>query len=222
MGDRNSELRKRVRWLEDFGRTRLSQHFFLRDFLHSEIAQVFGLLNVPDNPPLAIEAGRHLCEELLEPLKGTFGDIRIRSGYRSPEVNSIGNRYRLGCASNEQNYAGHIWDRRDGAGRMGATATVVIPWFADRYEKGVDWRALAWWIHDHLPYSYMCFYPKLAAFNIQWREEPERRITSWVEPRGVLTRQGMRNHTGHHDNYYLGFPNMFSTRLDTIIGSSSS
>jgi len=33
-----------VRWLEEFGRIRLSQSFFMRDFLHSEIAQAFGLL----------------------------------------------------------------------------------------------------------------------------------------------------------------------------------
>jgi hypothetical protein len=188
--------------LEDLGRTRLSQHFFLRDFLHSEIAQVFGLLNVPDDPDLAIAAGRHLCEELLEPLKATFGDVRIRSGYRSPEVNALGNRHRLGCASNEQNYAGHIWDRRDAAGRMGATATVVIPWFINQYERGADWRALAWWIFDHLAFSYVCFYPKLVAFNIQWREEPERRIVSWIEPRGVLTRSGMANYEADHSEAY--------------------
>ena len=39
---------------------------------------------------------------------------------------------------------------------------------------GNGWRSMAWWIHDRLPYSYMCFYPKLGAFNIQWREQPCR------------------------------------------------
>jgi len=29
---------------------------------------------------------------------------------------------------------------------MGALATVVVPWFADRYAEGADWRAMAWWI----------------------------------------------------------------------------
>lgn len=206
MGDTPSVIQKRVRWLEELGRTRLSQHFFLRDFLNSEIAQVFGLLNAPDDPDLAIEAGRHLCETLLEPLKAAFGDVRIRSGYRSPEVNGVGNRYGLGCAANERNYAGHIWDRLDDAGRMGATATIVIPWFVDRYQRGADWRSLAWWIHDNLDYSYLCFYPKLAALNVQWREEPERRITSWAKPRGTLTQPGMSNHAGRHDELYADFP----------------
>ena len=57
-----------VRGLEDLGRTRLSPSFFLRDFLHSEIAALAGIANIPDDPALAIEAGRHLCAELLEPL----------------------------------------------------------------------------------------------------------------------------------------------------------
>lgn len=202
-----NDRRKQVRFLEELGRSRLSKHFFLRDFLHSEIAQIFGILNVPADPELAIAAGSKLCEELLEPLKSTFGDVRIRSGYRSPELNALGHRLRLGCASNTRNRAAHIWDQRDAAGRMGATATVVIPWFADQLGQGADWRSMGWWIHDHLPYSYMCFYPKLGAFNIQWREEPERKILSWAHPRGKLTQPGMANHGGEHASFYVGFPN---------------
>ena len=48
---------------------------------------------------------------------------------------------------------------------MGATACIVIPWFADRYDTGTPWQAMAWWIHDHLPYSELCFFPTLAAFS---------------------------------------------------------
>ena len=42
-----------------------------------------------------------------------FGRISIRSAYRSPAVNDFGNKHNLNCGSNESNYAGHIWDRRD-------------------------------------------------------------------------------------------------------------
>jgi hypothetical protein len=38
-----------MRGLEDFGRTRLSPNFFMRDFLHSEIANFYGVPNIPDN-----------------------------------------------------------------------------------------------------------------------------------------------------------------------------
>jgi hypothetical protein len=59
--------------LEELGRVRLSARFFMRDFLHSEIANFYGMPNIPDDPDLAIKAGKRLCEELLEPLEATFG-----------------------------------------------------------------------------------------------------------------------------------------------------
>ncbi len=114
----------------------------------------------------------------------------------------------MNCASNDKNAAGHIWDRRDTDGHMGATACVVVPWFADRYESGADWRAMAWWIHDHLPYSTLYFFPKLAAFNINWHERPQRRIDSYIAPKGCLTKPGIANHTGDHGPLYSGFPTL--------------
>src|SRR5262245_42908628 len=135
--------------LEDFGRVRLSASFFMRDFLYSEIAGFFSVPHIPQAHDLEIAAGRLLCEELLEPLQRTFGRIGIRSGFRSVGVTAFGNARRHG-ASVKVNAAYHIWDMRDPKGRMGAAACVVIPWFADRYALGADWRALGWWIHDHL------------------------------------------------------------------------
>lgn len=195
-----------MRALEELGRVRLSPNFFMREFLYSEIANFYGIPNIPDDPDLAITAGRRLCMELLEPLQESSGALAIRSAYRSPAVNDFGNKHGLNCARNEADRAGHIWDQRDRQGRLGATACVVVPWFADRYADGADWRALAWWIHDHLPYHHLQFFPKLAAFNITWREEPERIISSYIAPRGILTRPGMVNHGGDHSEWYRGFP----------------
>lgn len=192
--------------LEKLGRVRLSKSFFMRDFLYSEIAGFYGMANIPDEPDLAIAAGRQLCERLLEPLNATFGRLAIRSGYRSCEVNGFGNANKLNCASNDANYAHHIWDRVDAEGCMGATACVVVPWFADRYEAGADWRQLAWWIHDHLPYSTVFFFPKLAAFNLQWHERPVRRIDSYIGGRSTLTRPGAANWNGDHSDCYADFP----------------
>ncbi len=191
-----------VSGLENLGRTRLSSNFFLRDFLYSEIAQIYGMPNVPDDFDLAIEVGKHLCEELLEPLQHRFGRIAIRSGYRSSAVNQLGNEKGHSCSSNEANYAGHIWDRRDASGHRGATACVVVPVLIDYIEAGGDWRAMAWWIHDHLPYSDLEFYPRLAAFNISWHELPARTIYSYVKPKGWMTKPGMENHDRHHSNAY--------------------
>ncbi|OJF93637.1 hypothetical protein [Pararhizobium antarcticum] len=195
-----------MRGLEDLGRVRLSQNFFLRDFLHSEIASIQGMANIPDDPKLAIEAGTWLCEDLLEPLQATFGRLHIRSGYRSRQVNAFGNRNGLNCATNAASAADHIWDLRDADGCMGATACIVVPWSWDRRDTVAGWQSLAWWIHDHLPYASLCFFPKLWAFNIQWHERPRREIRSYVEPRGLLTKPSMANHAGSHAELYRGYP----------------
>jgi hypothetical protein len=71
---------------------------------------------------------------------------------------------------------------------------------------GTPWQAMAWWIHDHLPYSELQFFPKLCAFNIGWHEVPKRTIFSYVPPRGYLTRPGFPNHDGDHGHLYEGFP----------------
>jgi hypothetical protein len=104
----------------------------MRDFLYSEISNFYGIPNMPENPDIAIEAGKHLCEELLEPLIATIGRIAVRSAFRSESVNEQGNLKKHNCASNEANYAHHIWDRKDGQGNIGETACIVVPWFMDR------------------------------------------------------------------------------------------
>ncbi len=150
--------------------------------------------------------GRHLCTQLLEPLQATFGRLKIRSAYRSPQVNQVGNQKKLNCASNESNFAGHIWDHADANGCHGATACIVIPWLVDHIAKGGRWTDMAWWIHDHLPYNTLYFFSKLAAFNINWHEKALRRIDSFADPKGCLTRPGMANHAGSHADQYHSFP----------------
>jgi hypothetical protein len=128
-----------VRSAEQFGRLRLSRSFFMRDFLYSEIASIYGMTNLPDYPELAIAAGRELCEHLLEPRQATFGRLAIRSAYHSPAVNACGYAQHLSCASNEAGRAGHIWDRRSHDGGMDAMASIVVPWLVDRLDRGVTW-----------------------------------------------------------------------------------
>ncbi|MGU3539772.1 hypothetical protein [Methylobacterium sp. A54F] len=192
--------------LENLGRIRLSKSFFLRDFLHSEIGAFYGIRNVPSDVDLAVHTGRQLCEHLLEPIQDTFGRIHIRSGYRSPELNGFGSRRRLKCASNENTFADHIWDVRDRNGNAGACACVVVPWLLDRVREPGDWMRFAWWIHDHLSYHRLVFFAYQTAFNISWRDKPERSIRSFAEPQGRLTGPGMLNGAGGHADQYEGFP----------------
>lgn len=183
LADRSGMAVQAFRRLEDLGRIRLSRTFFLRDFLFSEIASAFGLTNLPDNPDLAVETGRRLCEELLEPLQASFGRLCIRSGYRSTSLNDFGHARRLGCASSAKNYGRHIWDRRDANGDAGAMACVVMPWLADHYRISGHWHPMAAWIEANLPYSEVVFFPRLAAFNIGWNEVPKRSIYSHAPPK---------------------------------------
>lgn len=188
-GRAGGDMRKtRSMWsLETLGRVRLGKHFYMREFLYSEIGNIHCIPNIPDTPDLAIARGRAFCEALLDPMEDTFGRVAVRSGYRSAELNSYGNRHKLNCARNDYPQECHIWDLPD---VPVAGASIVIPWFADQYEAGRDWRDLAWWIHDHLRYSELWFFPKLCAFNISWRPEPWRMISSYVAPRGTLLARG--------------------------------
>ncbi len=196
--------------LEDLGRVRLSPNFFMRDFLHSEISQVEGIANIPVDADLAVQAGGQLCENVLEPIQAQLGKVSIRSAYRSPDINQIGNEKGYNCASNEKNYTRHIWDVRDKQNNYGATTCIVVNSFVDYYQETSDWTALAWWIHDHVPaYRDIVFYPKLAAFNINWYSDSaaEKTIQSQVPnphtgKKGILTRTGHDNFEGDHAQYY--------------------
>ncbi len=194
-----------LRGLEALGRVQLSRHFQMRTFLHSEIAALHGLPNIPDDPDLAIAAGTRLATDLLDPIVETFGPVMVRGAYRSAAVNAFGNARGMNCARTEAAAARHVWDRRDAAGRMGATACIVVPWFAAGFPAGRDWRDLAWWLHDHLPFSEIGFFPIGAAFNIGWHEAPRRRITSYVAPRGTLLAAGATPPAGRAAGY-AGFP----------------
>ena len=80
-----------------------------------------------------------------------------------------------------------------------------------RLSKHFFMRDMLYSEHDHLPYSHMEFFQTYAAFNLGWHEMPERRIDSWITPRGrggriLLTKPGMANHSGDHSTEYPGFP----------------
>ncbi|WP_146159739.1 hypothetical protein [Rhodovulum imhoffii] len=126
----------------------------MRQFLHSEIAQAFSIVNYPADPDLAIEAAWGLCYHILEPLTEEFGPLILRSGYRSPTLNAFGAQMGLACSSNEKNRAYHCYDLLDADGYMGAAACIIIPSALGGDEpRFTDWRDLAWHIDATLPYN---------------------------------------------------------------------
>lgn len=194
--------------LDRLGRERLSPSFFMRDFLYSETAALGGLVNYPVDVKGAIAMGRKLCLELLEPLQATFGRLEIRSAYRSPQVNVYGNEQGWNCASNESNYAAHIWDFPDREGRRGAMACIVIPFVADLYAKDRSvWRRIAWYVHDQLPYDRMTFFPKGCAINLGWSDRPRRVVQSYIrDGNPAFPRPGEPGHSGDHSKEYGDLP----------------
>lgn len=200
-----------VEELTELGRVRLSTNFFMREMLYSEVSNIYGVPNIPEDPELAVAVGRQLCERVLEPLHDHFGQVSIRSAYRSPTLNDFCNqRFVAGekacwCTDNKANAARHIWDRRDEAGYTGATATIVIPGYLPHYEQTGDHRPLAWWIRDNIAdYAEIFFFPKLCAFNIRWYEGPSDKAIWFLDPpvRELLTRQGEPGFEGDHASFY--------------------
>lgn len=193
--------------LTQLGRRRLSDNFFMRDMLHSEVGNFYGVQNIPEDPELAVAAGEQLCRLVLEPLREAFGHISIRSAYRSPVLNAHCHElHKQGvadswCTCNEDNASYHIWDRRDANGYLGATATIVIPSYIDHYESTGDWQSLGWWMRDHLEhYAQVQFFRSLCAFNIRWYEGPSDQSIGYLDPptREVLTKRGAPDFDGDH------------------------
>ena len=114
-------------------------------------------------------------------------------------MNALGAAKNYGCASNERSYAGHIWDRRDAAGQMGATAGIVVPGFAEPVQgpRGLEAARLVGARPPALQLDGVL--PTRWAFNLQWHEKPLKMIFSHVpEARGYLTKPGMEGHDADH------------------------
>jgi hypothetical protein len=206
-----------VATLTEFGRQRLSDNFFMREMLYSEVGNFYGVPNIPENPERALAVGRQVATRLLEPLKQAFGHVSIRSAYRSPTLNAFCNDlFQRGdaacwCTDNEKNAARHIWDRLDSNGYLGGTVTVFLPLYLAHYEQTGDFCPLAWWICDHVTdYAEVFFFRKLCAFNIRWYQGPSEKEIWFLDPprRELLTRTGLDGHAGEHSALYA---NIIST-----------
>jgi len=82
---------------------RLSEHFTLYEFVHSETAEKMGVDNMPDETQLRNLT--LLCEEILEPARLKLGEpIKVSSGLRCRRLNqAVGGVYNsqhiTGCAA---------------------------------------------------------------------------------------------------------------------------
>ena len=66
----------------------LTENFDLKEFLFSQTAARIGIDMSP--PQSVIDNLKHLCVTVLQPLRSELGEsVRISSGYRPPELNTI-------------------------------------------------------------------------------------------------------------------------------------
>ena len=56
-----------------------------------------------------------------------------------------------------------------------------------------------------LPPTSLYFFPKFPAFNITWHENPNRKIKSYISPKGTLTAPDMDNFSGKHEHLYANW-----------------
>ena len=81
----------------------LSEHFTLGEMVRSGTAIRLGIGNEPDGE--AVENLRHLCSEVLEPLRRRYGRIIITSGFRCERLNEA-----VGGAKGSQHLRGEAAD----------------------------------------------------------------------------------------------------------------
>ena len=109
---------------------KLSKYFTLEEFIRSNTADRMGIDNVPKDEKV-IENLRHLCFEILQPLRDYVGaPVHINSGYRCPELNEA-----VGGVKNSQHCRGEACDIR-----------IASP------KQGREWAA---WIEDNCRFDQM-------------------------------------------------------------------
>ena len=105
----------------------LTSHFSLEEMVRSETAIRRGIPNEPSEE--VIRNLRHLCTEVLEPLRSHFGQpVVISSGYRCPPLNRA-----VGGSPNSQHLKGEAADIRV------PDPTTGHQWFS--------------WMERHLPFD---------------------------------------------------------------------
>ena len=135
---------KRIHHMED---TYLTPHFRLSEFTRSATAHARGIDNTPTEE--IVSNLRHLCENVLEPLRQHFGQpVVISSGYRCPTLNRA-----VGGAKTSQHMTGEAADIRV---PDSATGMKWFTWMMEhlKYDQLIKERATmssrSFWIHVSL------------------------------------------------------------------------
>lgn len=159
-------------------RTRLSKNFILRDFLFCAESAAQGLNNFPENPATVIDAGRALCERLLEPLLAQFGHFAITYGYQSRESMDLA-LSRTSRLTSPHSSSPHHWDRGTFGEQVYARVD-ILPFCVEDGE--ITKHAFGWWLMHNLDVDLCMTWTRSNVFCLTIAPRPRRCWLQWGRP----------------------------------------
>ena len=202
MGEQDLPYPRDVRAIDTLARTRLSQHFLLRDFLFSSHAAAMGASNLPEDPRVAIRAGRQLCEQVLEPILKEFGHFAITYGYQSREVTEANwppARRRVDRLSSTP----HQWDRRTFGEEVYARVD-ILPFAVE--DGTATKRQFGHWLMHNLDIDLLMQWTRSNVACITISPRPRRVWMEWGRPSLGERRQTVHMGTEYWQGIYPGLP----------------
>lgn len=198
----NKSLAKSSGEIDRLGRTRLSKNFILRDFLFCAASSARGMSNFPENPELAIQAGKALCENLLEPILAHFGRFAITYGYQSRESIDI-DLARSNKVFHRHCSSPHHWDR----GTFGNAVYARVDILPICVEDGaVSKRDFGLWLMHNLDVDLCMTWTRSNVFCLTISPLPRRCWIEWGRPAMGEKKQAVLMGADYWQNVYPTLP----------------
>ena len=174
----DAQLRRYTAKFDALARTRLSRNFVLRDFLFCSYSAANGLSNFPENPHAVIDAGRALCERILEPTLAQFGRFAITYGYQSRQ--SLDNELAsTGKTVPRHSSSPHHWDRQTFGGEVYARVD-ILPFCVEDGE--VTKHTYGHWLMHNLDVDLCMTWTRSNVFCLTISPRPRRCWIQWGRP----------------------------------------
>jgi hypothetical protein len=183
---------------ENLARTRLSKNFILRDFLFSTSSAAAGFSNYPEDPVLVINAGKALCETLLEPILQRFGRFAITFGYQSREGIETDDPTLSPTSS-----CPHQWDRQSWGHDVYARVD-ILPFCVEDGE--VSKHEFAKWLMHNLDVDLLMHWTRSNVFCLTISPLPRRVWIEWGNPASGEPRQTRFMGADYWQNIYPHLP----------------
>ncbi len=187
---------------DSLARTRLSKNFILRDFLFCSYSAANGLSNFPENPTTTIDAGRALCERVLEPVLAHFGRFAITYGYQSRE--SMDRELdRDDQSVGPHSSSPHHWDRGTFAGQQYARVD-ILPYCVE--DGDIEKPDFGHWLMHNLDLDLCMTWTKSNVFCLTVSPLPRRCWVQWGRTRLGEPKQEMIMGADYWQRVYPGLP----------------